>query len=159
MARTRSEYRLAQRTDPPTAQHRIFVRLLDAADRSVLPPLLLAAYRGTIDDDGEDLDDAVEAIDRIIDRAIPSLAFVAEVGEQVAGFSFVIELDGIHYIDPVVVAPESKRTGVGAAAVRRCLDALAEVGVTEVGATITDGNVASETLFRRLGFVRHGPWS
>ena len=31
-------------------------------------------------------------------------------------------------------------------------------GVSDVGAVITDGNVASERLFRRLEFARVGPW-
>ena len=62
-------------------------------------------------------------------------------------------------IDPIVVASARKRSGVGNALVRKCLRSLADAGVAEVGATITDGNVASERLFIELGFNRHGSWA
>jgi L-amino acid N-acyltransferase YncA len=39
------------------------------------------------------------------------------------------------------------------------LATLAESGVTEVGATITDGNEPSQRLFTSLGFERVGAWS
>ena len=43
--------------------------------------------------------------------------------------------------------------------VRVCLGSLGDAGISEVGATITDGNVASERLFIGLGFHRQGPWA
>jgi predicted N-acetyltransferase YhbS len=65
----------------------------------------------------------------------------------------------VHYIDPVVVAASRKQRGLGRAVVELCLGSLAESGVSVVGATITDGNTASEQLFTRPGFSRCGEWS
>jgi len=67
-------------------------------------------------------------------------------------------LGGCHYFDPVVTSPARKRQGLGTAAVCESLRRLHRDGVGEVGAVITDGNVASERLFGRLGFARVGPW-
>jgi hypothetical protein len=51
------------------------------------------------------------------------------------------------------------RLGLGDALVRLCIGSLADAGISEIGATITDGNVASEQLFIGPGFHRHGPWT
>lgn len=158
MDRRRSEYRLARRVGQAT-HATATTRPIAESDRDALAQVLLDAYRGTIDDEGEDLDDAYEAVDEMVERALRPYSCVIVIDEQVVGMSFVIVLDGVHYIDPVVVAPAHKRTGVGAMAVNACLDALAAAGISEVGATITDGNTASETLFRRLGFERRGAWT
>ncbi len=56
------------------------------------------------------------------------------------------------------MAPGRQRQGLGTAIVGLCLASLADAGVSEVGATITDGNVASERLFLGLGFARCGAW-
>jgi hypothetical protein len=45
------------------------------------------------------------------------------------------------------------------ATVQLCLASLAAAGIAEVGATITDGNLASERLFTGLGFGRCGEWA
>ncbi len=68
-------------------------------------------------------------------------------------------MNNVSYIDPVVVAATHKRLGFGGALVRRCLGSLADAGIFEVGATITDGNLASERLFIGLGFDRLGSWT
>lgn len=116
---------------------------------------MLDAYRNTIDDEGESLDDALVAIDRYFASTVRPHSFVVLDGADPVAFSFVSDT---HYIDPVVVASARKRDGLGSAAVQLCLRSLADAGVCEVGATITDGNVASERLFTGLGFHRHGPW-
>ncbi len=128
------------------------------ADRDALAALLLDGYRSTIDDEGEDLDDAYIAIDQYLDRIERRHSFVVFEQDIVVAFSFVVVVNEIHYIDPVVVAPARKQRGLARSTVQLCLASLAAVGVAEVGATITDGNIASERLFAGLGFGRCGRW-
>jgi len=133
-------------------------RVLDT-DRGVLAALMLDAYKGTIDDEGESVDDALEAVDQYIIRMVHELSFVVVEEDRVVAMAFVVVVDGVHYVDPIAVAADRKRSLVGRDAVLILLDSLAREGVTEVGATVTDGNVASERLFLGLGFARRGPWS
>lgn len=157
MTRERSEYRTAQLHDLPPVDRAPLVRPVDVAAHD-LAVLMLDAYRGTTDDEGEDLADAREAIDHYLETMVAEASFVMIEARRPMAFSFVVVVDGRRYIDPVVVAAEHKRRGVGRSAVVASLHALADLGVTEVGATITDGNVPSERLFASLGFVRVGRW-
>lgn len=155
--RRRSEYRLDLRelTSPyPDLDVR------PAADFPIvdLATLLLAAYRGTIDDEGEDLDDAIAAIEHYLDLARTDRAAVLVDRTGPIALCFVVTVGGTEYIDPIVVAPDRKRERIGLALVSWMLHRLRSDDVEEVGATITDGNVASERLFGGLGFRRVGPW-
>ena len=157
MTRTRSEYRLSPVTVEPSSAERVTRRVL-GADRDVLAALMLDGYRGTIDDEGEDLDDALAAVDHYMVAMMHEHSFVVTEDGRVVAMAFVAVVDGVHFVDPIVVAADRKRTGLGRDGVRILLDSLVSVGVTEVGATITDGNTASERLFLGLGFARRGPW-
>ena len=142
-----AEVRSALETCPPSE-----------ALRDALGVLMLDAYRNTIDDEGENLDDANEAIDEYLASIVQPHSFVVLDGTVPVAFSFVVIVENVHYIDPVVVASTRKRHGLGRAAVQLCLRSLADAGVSDVGATITDGNTASEQLFLGLGFSRRGAW-
>lgn len=131
----------------------------DEQQRDQLAALMLDAYRDTIDDEGESLADAFGAIDYYLASIVRPYSYVMVDGSDLVAFAFVVVVNDMHYIDPVVVASARKRLGFGSALVRRCLLSLADAGVFEVGATITDGNVASERLFVGLGFDRHGSWT
>lgn len=155
--RTRSEYRLTPVPRTPVASSLDVVHP-DDSHREELSVLMLDSYRGTIDDEGEDLDDAHEAIAHYLAAIERSHSFVVLEQGTVVAFSFVLVVNGVHYVDPVVVAPARKQRGVGRAAVELCMGSLADAGVSEVGATITDGNIASECLFASLGFTRRGVW-
>jgi L-amino acid N-acyltransferase YncA len=156
MTRTRSEYRLRPIVAEPSAAHRVTRRVL-GTDREVLAALMLDAYRGTIDDEGEDTDDALEAVDSYMSGMAAEHSFVVTEDGSVVAMAFVSIYDGIHYVNPIVVASDRKRAGVGRDAVAMILGSLSTAGVAEVGATITDGNTASEGLFLSLGFSRRGP--
>ena len=158
MTRTRSEYRMSPIQVAPT-QPALDARHPMDADRDALAALMLDGYRNTIDDEGEDLDDAYVAIDHYLARIERAHSYVVLERDDAIAFSFVVVVDGIHYVDPVVVAPQRQRGGLGRATVQLCLGSLAAAGISEVGATITDGNVASERLFTGLGFARRGAWA
>jgi L-amino acid N-acyltransferase YncA len=128
-------------------------------DRDSLAALLLSAYRDTVDDEGEDIDDAYVAVDEYWPRIVHNHSFVVREHEEVVAFSFVVVVNELHYIDPIVVAPARKRSGLGRDTVLLSLASLARAGVSEIGATITDGNLPSEHLFARLGFARYGTWT
>ena len=155
--RTRSEYRMspiriAATSVPLPMGH------FDEQQRDQLAALMLDAYRNTIDDEGESLGDAISAIDDYLASILRPHSYVMLDGSDLVAFAFVLIVNDVHYIDPVVVASGRKRLGFGGALVRRCLRSLVDAGVFEVGAAITDGNVASERLFIGLGFERHGSW-
>lgn len=157
MARTRSEYRLrpvsvSRPASPPTT------REPTVEDRGDLAVLLLDAYRGTIDDEGEGPDEALAAIDHYLGTIDRDRSLLAVDGGRLLGMCFVVEVGGILYVDPIAVAGAQKAQGLGTSLVQLVLDGLREARVPEVGAVITDGNVASERLFTRLGFTRTGRW-
>lgn len=161
MSRTRSEYRRDLSAPPPTPTARPGTHaVVPAADagRDALAALLLDAYRGTIDDEGEGEDEARAAIDDYLGRLLPAYSIVVEEDGQPVSLSFVVLVEGRHYIDPVATAASRKGRGIGAWAVATSIRLLQRDGVEGVGAVITDGNVASERLFARLGFTRVGPW-
>ncbi|MEM9564283.1 MAG: GNAT family N-acetyltransferase [Actinomycetota bacterium] len=160
MTRTRSEYRLDQLDDLPAAPtlDRLTLRPPVDDDRSQLAGLLLDAYRGTIDDEGEDGDDALAAIDEYRERIQRDWSVVAEDAGRPVAMCFVVEVDGIRYVDPIAVAPSHKRRGLGGDLVLTVLHRLHEAGTERVGAVITDGNTPSQRLFTGLGFVRVGSW-
>ena len=131
----------------------------DEQQRDHLAALMLDAYRNTIDDEGESLEDAVSATDYYLASIVRPHSYVMVDGSDLVAFAFVVVVNDVHYIDPVVVASARKRLGLGSALVRQCLGSLADAGVFEVGAAITDGNVASERLFVGMGFDRLGSWT
>lgn len=156
LLRTRSEYRRTgwrppaipiPSTRPPTDD-----------DRGAIADLLLDAYRGTIDDEGETDDDALAAADHSLATIDRDASVVLTDGERIVALSFVITLDGRPYIDPVVTTAARKGRGLGSSAVAASLQRLHDRGLDEVGAVITDGNTPSERLFSALGFERTGPW-
>ena len=163
MERSRSEYRLqhlaeVEWSDPATRLGPA-VRHVDRADHEALAHLMLDAYLGSVDDEGEDIDDARGAISEYFEHIVWPHSYVLLNGAQLLAMSMVVVVDGVHYIDPVATAAAHKRDGLGRAAVAMSLQSLAAAGVDEVGAVITDGNTPSEHLFARFGFVRVGEWS
>jgi len=158
MTRTRSEYRLTPIDPSRLRAVPVGLRPPAVADRRPLAELVLAAYRGTIDDEGETVDDALEAVDVWLGHAIAPHSLVLEEPGRLIAASFVVTVDDRHYIDPVIVAAPAKQRGIGVAMVSSSIRSLLDAGVHEVGATITDGNVPSERLFASLGFTRVGAW-
>jgi RimJ/RimL family protein N-acetyltransferase len=129
------------------------------ADVPAIADLMLDAYRGTIDDDGETLEDALAEVQAYVAGkgavqpwlTTSCLAFADNrlVGACLPGEWSERQLPIIAYL---LVRAEWKRRGVGRQMLSTVLKVLKEKGFPEVRAVITEENVPSENLFRKLGF-------
>ena len=158
--RTRSEYRLklGLGDSAPWEWPDSHVRSPAQADRDAVAALLLDAYRGTIDDEGEDESDALKAAEHYLATSHHPYSLLAVRSEAVIAMSFVVVVKERHYVDPVATAANFKGMRLGRSVVCQSLSLLASDGIEEVGAVITDGNLPSERLFTSLGFSRVGAW-
>jgi len=126
-------------------------------DLEQLAELMLDAYIGTIDYEGETLSDARDEVGSYL-RGRPLLEqSIVHVSDDVIDCACLVsylahvELPLIAYI---MTARARKRTGLARRALCGALAELRVGGYARVVATITDGNTPSETLFTSLGFSR-----
>lgn len=129
-------------------------------DRQRLAELMLDAYRGTIDYDGETLTDALNEVNsyfaEMADARWLDASWLVFDHDQLLSASLVSywaerKSPLIAY---VLTAAQAKGRQLATAAVSRSLHTLAAMGQEQVRAVITDGNTPSEKLFTRAGFVR-----
>ena len=133
-------------------------RRLTPADADALGALLLDAYRGTLDDEGETLADA---------RRIAHELFAGIAGEPLWAASEISESDEMGPVNAVLVtrwqglplvaqlatAPGWQRRGLARAALQRVMQRLAAEGETVLRLVVTQGNAPAEALYESLGFV------
>lgn len=166
MTRRRSEYVFELKNFKPINRPNPFFeatwRTPSVADQQILAELMLDSYRGTIDDDGETIDDAIREVASYFSHQDSGwfdcswLAFIENdlVCASLVGFWKDRNSPIISY---VMTASQWKGKHLATAGVARSLQSLAENGYTKVYAVITDGNVPSEKIFGRLGFERIAP--
>jgi hypothetical protein len=116
----------------------------------------LDAYRGTIDDEGETITEALQAVDGYLQRILPQYSLVVERDGTLVAMAFAVLVRGTHYIDPVATASAYKRGRLGAATVSAVVQMLADDGILDVGPVVTEGNVPAERLFLSLEFEQVG---
>ncbi len=126
-------------------------------DADALAELMLDAYLGTIDYEGETIVEARDEVARylagtpllehsrlrIADGEPVAACLVSHWGER-----------GCPIVSYVMTAPAWKSRGLAAELLGQSLASLAGAGHTEVRAVITEGNLPSEAVFRRAGFRR-----
>jgi GNAT superfamily N-acetyltransferase len=128
------------------------------SDREALAALVLEAYRGTVDDEGEDLAGARRAVAESFERS------------ALLGASWVASFDGVPVsavlmrrwreqplVTFIVTTPAHQGQRIASVLVHRALSSLLRSGESEAIAFITEGNIPSERLFTRLGFQRMPP--
>ena len=142
---------------PPTGEWSC--RTVNPSDKQDLGILLYAAYRGTIDDEGEPATEAAREIAKV---------FAGDYGAFLPGCSFLIENDGfvlsaclvtwfdLHHAPLVVFAmtrPEHKNRGMARQLLVRSMNALFDRGYERVTLVVTEGNLAAQHLYTSMGFV------
>ena len=131
-------------------------RTVGPGDTRDLGALMLAAYRGTVDDEGETEDDAVGEVERTIDGEYGTFLFgcslVIEHGSRAIGASMVTFFESRPFLAYLVVRPEMKRRGIGAWLVGTSGNALLSGGHSTLDLFVTEANEPAVNLYRKLGF-------
>jgi len=131
-----------------------------AGDAEAVGRLLLDAYRGTMDDEGEDLPAALAVARGYFagenGRVMPELSVSAWRGPALVAICAVAWLDqrGCPFVAYIATASNAKRQGVGRLALGESVRRAGRDGHGEIRAFITRGNTPSEQLFAALGFER-----
>jgi len=154
----RYEYVLAlSSATPPSAVEDASVRQPLPTDADALAELMFDAYLGTIDYEGETLEDARQEVAGYFARA-PMLecSWLRLVDDVPVSVSLVSLWDerGCAIVSYVMTAGARKGEGFASELLGRSLASLADAGHGEVRAAITEGNVPSEAIFARAGFRR-----
>lgn len=117
--------------------------------------LMKRAYEGTIDDEGETLDQCTQEIrDTLTGKYGPFLdaaSFVAVADGRIVSASLVTLYKGQPLLAYSMTDPDYQRRGLAGGLIRESLDALAEAGFSGLYLVVTVGNPAQK-LYSALGF-------
>ena len=139
-------FRLLRRED-------VTVRSPTRDDHGALAELMLDAYRGTIDYEGEGIEEAVAEVAGHFDGApIDEASTLALIDDEPVAACLVARYDGDALVGYVMTVPAFKRQGLGRAVTAASLVELQKLGYGTVHAWITEGNKPSESIFVGLGF-------
>lgn len=125
------------------------------ADRDRLAELMLDAYRGTIDYEGETLVEAVAEVDawfaspgRLIEDSL-----VAIEGGEIVSAILLSDADGVPLVAYLYTGTAWKGRGLAEGLLRAVMASLAETGRERIHLWVTVGNASAERIYERLGFV------
>jgi GNAT superfamily N-acetyltransferase len=129
-------------------------------DIEALGLLMLEAYRGTIDYEGETLEEAISEVRGTLEGKYGTFLsdcsyMIEERGEAVSAsmVTFSEELK-----QPLLAFsmthPDFKRQGMAVFLLKKTINALADRGFEDLYLVVTDGNVEAQDLYRKMGFKK-----
>lgn len=121
------------------------------------------AYRGTVDDEGETLEESIEEVHSAIGgkygEFLSACSFLVAEGFQPASATLVTLWEGRPLLAFVMTRPEHSRRGMATVLVQRTIDALLDQGFEELELFVTRTNEAAIRIYERLGFRDVEGWS
>lgn len=133
-------------------------RTVRDADRPDLAILLYAAYRGTIDDEGETFADAMAEVDKLFagtyGKLLPNCSFVVAEGEFLASACLITwwEPHDAPLVAFTMTRPEAGGRGLARHLLKASMNALLDRGYDRLTLIVTDGNAPAQHLYGSLGF-------
>jgi ribosomal protein S18 acetylase RimI-like enzyme len=137
-------------------------RAIGSDDVRALGALMLAAYRGTVDDEYESETDAVAIAVAVAEveqtlgggygPLLDDASFVVEEGGRIVGASMTTLFGSDPFLTYLVVDPEMQRRGIGTFLVAASGNALLSTGYARLDLFVTEANEPAVNLYRKLGF-------
>ena len=130
------------------------IRSISTHDVDGVARLMLDAYVGTIDHEGETFQDAVGEVESYFEGdPLLEHSYVASIADEIVSGVLLMLWEGGPLIRCVMTLPAHKNQGLGRLLVSTTMTSLHEAGHTQVTLFITEGNTASEALFEAVGAV------
>jgi ribosomal protein S18 acetylase RimI-like enzyme len=128
-------------------------RTADEVSVDELAEAFLDAYIGTIDYEGESIEDAFNEITTIskYGEIIRSATQCLMVGDEIASAVWTVEKDH-PLVSYLITVPKYKRRGYGRKLMTQILNALKQESYRKVVLYVTAGNAAT-SLYESMGFV------
>ena len=145
---------------PPSPGGGAGARPFDSADLDALAPLMLRAYRGTVDDEGETVEQAADELRKTTQGAygefLPACSMVVERGGALRAAALLTRQQGRPLVAFTFTDPDFGRQGLARACMDAAMAALYAQGERELRLVVTLANLPALRLYERLGFVRAG---
>ena len=139
-------------------------RHVGASDVEGLAKLMLAAYRGTIDDEGETLDSARAEIQRTFaaeyGRFLPDCSWLVEHGDTIRAACLATYFDmwQAPIVAFVMTDPAAKGQGLATNLIKHSMNSLLVQGYTRLCLAVTEGNTPAQHIYNLLGFEVEESW-
>ena len=131
-------------------------RIISVEDAAILAELMDMAYQGTIDHEGETLDQCLEEMRGTLGGkygAFLNFASFCAISDNAAiSASIVTFYKGIPLLAYSMTSPDFQGKGIGRYLIERSIDALAKHGYPDFYLVVTSGNRPAENLYARVGF-------
>jgi GNAT superfamily N-acetyltransferase len=135
------------------------------SDQKALAELMLDAYRGTVDYDGESLDDALSEIRHTLSgsygRFLSECSFVFD-GEAGLSSACLVTLlnegkpDETPLLAFAMTRKLDQRRGLSSALILRSVAVLSGLGYSRLSLAVTADNTPARRLYEKLGFRHRG---
>jgi len=143
---------------PQPIEPRWSLRAVTHDDIPAVAQLMLDAYRGTIDDEGETLADALAYVQGTFageqsGRMLELCSFVIEKDGKPLGAILISEWEEAPLVANVLTAPQARNQGMATVLLRQAMNALLARSYTELYLFVTEGNGPAQHVYQALGFT------
>lgn len=154
---TRSRYSMRCQLNhvlPVASSH---ARCIQHSDAPALGRLMVESYRGTIEDEGENLSqyttEMQDTLSGVWGRYLPEASFCLEIDGRITAATMITLWKERPLLAQCMTSPHHQSRGIATALIYKSMNALVAEGWEELTLGVTRGNHNAERLYRRLGFV------